>query len=350
VTKPCVSPFTSLASLALLLATIGIAHAADPQYAVASRWTTGGAGGWDYLRLDAAGKRLFVTRGDRVDVYDTATGKLIGTIAQTAGVHGVALAPDLGRGFTSNGRADSVTAFDLATLKTIAEGEVSGHNPDAILYDAGTQRVFTFNGRSSDATVLDANTLAIVGTIALAGKPEFVASDDRGHIYVNIQTKAGQLQVIDPKTLKVTSTWPLPGCASPSGLAFDAAHRRLFSVCDARVMVVTDADTGRQIAKLPIGEGPDAAAFDPALGLVFSSNGASGTLTVIHEDDPDHYRVVSNLPTQETARTMALDRATHQVYLVAATPGPIPPPSASGERARRPMQPESFVVLIAAPR
>jgi DNA-binding beta-propeller fold protein YncE len=350
VTKPRVSPFTSLTSLALLLATIGIAHAADPQYAVASRWTAGGAGGWDYLTLDAAGKRLFVTRGDRVDVYDTATGNLSGTIAQTAGVHGVALAPDLGRGFTSNGRADSVTAFDLATLKTIAEAKVSGHNPDAILYDAGTKRVFTFNGRSSDATVLDANTLAIVGTIALAGKPEFMASDDRGHIYVNIETEAGQLQVIDPKTLKVTSTWPLPGCASPSGLAFDAAHRRLFSVCDAKVMVVTDADTGRQIAKLPIGEGPDAAAFDPALGLVFSSNGESGTLTVIHEDDPDHYRVVSHLPTQETARTMALDRATHQVYLAAATPGPVPPPSTSGERPRRPMQPESFVVLIAAPR
>jgi DNA-binding beta-propeller fold protein YncE len=342
----------SLRSLALALGALFALQvlAADSQFAIATQWKLGGAGGWDYLTLDAGGKRLFVTRGDRVDVVDTASGKMLGSIANTVGVHGVALAPALGRGFASNGRGEGVTVFEIDSLKPVSEVKLSGKNPDAIYYDAPTQHVFTFNARTSDASVIDGRTLAVLATIPLAGKPEFMAGDGHGQLFVNIETEAGQLQVIDTATLKVSATWSLPGCSSPSGLALDAAHRRLFSVCDARVMAVTDADSGRQVAKITIGDGPDAAAFDPALGLAYSSNGESGTLTVVHEDDPNHFRVVATLPTQATARTMALDPTTHRIYLAAADVAPAPPAPEGQARPRRSMVPESFVIVVAAPR
>jgi YVTN family beta-propeller protein len=318
-------------------------------YAIVERWRVGGSGGWDYLALDASGSRLFVTRANRVDVIGTVSGSVAGSVADTAGVHGVALAPELRRGFTSNGGAASVTEFDLDTLRTLRVAKVTGTNPDAIVFEPVGNHVLTFNGGSSNATVLDATTLNVVATIALPDKPEFAVVDGAGHVFVNIESAQGQMVVIDARTLAVTATWPLPGCARPSGLALDRTHQRLFSVCDAKIMAVTDASSGRHVTDIPIGEHPDAAAFDPGLGLVFSSNG-DGTLTVIQQLDADHYRIAATLPTQKSARTLALDPRSHRVYLVAAQFGPAPPATAELPRPRPPVLPDSFTVLVAAPR
>ena len=341
-----------LASAALAFLSALPAHGQDAERAlfhVAERWPVGGAGGWDYLALDKGGARLFVTRQERVDVIDTTSGNLIGSIAKTSGAHGVALAPGLKRGYVSNGGAASVTAFNLDTLRTVTTAKVSGTNPDAIVFEPVGQHVFTFNGGSSNASVLDAQTLATVATIALPGKPEFAVADGAGRVFVNIESAAGQMAVIDANSLTLRATRPLPGCALPTGLALDPAHHRLFSVCSGNVMLVTNATSGRTVASLAIGEHPDAAAFDPGLGLVFSSNG-DGTLTVIHEDDPDHYHVVQTLPTQKSARTLALDPALHRIYLVAADFGPAPAASATEPRPRAPMLPNTFTILVATPR
>jgi DNA-binding beta-propeller fold protein YncE len=321
------------------------ASAAEPAWSVLQRFTIGGAGGWDYLTLDAAGARLYISRGDHVDVLDTSTGRVVGSIPDTKGVHGIALAPDLKQGYTSNGKGDSVTVFDLATLAVIKEFPVPGHNPDAILYEAGTHRLFTFNGKSKDVTVFDANTLALVATLPVPDKPEFAVADGRGRVYLNIESEAGQMVVIDSKALKVAATWPLPGCASPSGLAMDKTHRRLFSVCDGRVMVVTDADNGKQVAKVAIGEGPDAAAYDAKRGLVWSSNG-EGSLTAVRQESADRYAVAATIATQAGARTMALDEAAGKLYLVTAEFGPKPAPTADQPRPRAPMIPDTFTVLV----
>jgi YVTN family beta-propeller protein len=314
-------------------------------FSVLQRWKLGGAGGWDYLTLDSAGTRLFISRGDHVDVVDTVSGKLLGAIPDTKGVHGIALAEDMKRGFTSNGRGDSITAFDLDTLEVIKEVPVSGHNPDAILYEPILKHIFTFNGRSKDVTVIDASNFAVLATIPVPDKPEFAADDGAGQIFVNIESEAGQMLVIDSRKLAVKATWPLPGCATPSGLALDKLHHRLFSVCDAKVMAVTDAVSGRQIAKVEIGAGPDAAAFDPKRGLAFSSNG-EGTLTVVHQDSPDKYSVVDNVTTQRGARTMALDPSSGRVYLVTADFGA--PPAATPEQPHPRAAPvaDSFTVLV----
>ena len=223
---------------------------------------------------------------------------------------------------------------------------MTGANPDAIVYDPFTRAVFTFNGRGNNATVIDAATLKIVATLPLGGTPEFAASDGGGKIFVDIED-TGEIVTIDAKALKVLTRWSLAPCAEPSGLAMDVAHARLFSVCNNKKLMVTDAHSGRRVAELPIGEGPDAAAFDPARGLVFSSN-REGSLTVIHEDDPDHYRVIATVPTRKSARTMALDPATHRIYLAAAEFGPAPAPTASTPRPRPAMLPDSFVILVVA--
>ena len=334
-------------SLAIGLAGLVTATAlADSGMQVVERWKIGGGAGWDYLTADTS-HRLFLSHGTQVDVVDTKTGKVIGTIPDTQGVHGIALAPDLHRGFTSNGRADSVTAFDLDTLKTLQEMKIAGHNPDAILYEPKGKHVFTFDGRSKDVTVLDANTLATVATIPVPDKPEFSADDHAGHIFVNIESDPGQMVEIDAAKLTVTATWPLPGCNSPSGLAIDRKHHRLFSVCDGNVMAVTNSETGAQVAQVPIGRGPDAAAYDEKRGLVFSSNG-EGTLTVVKQESADKYSVADTVKTQAGARTMALDPATGRVYLVTAEFGPAPAPTASQPRQRPTVVPDSFTVLVVA--
>jgi YVTN family beta-propeller protein len=314
-------------------------------WAVVQRWKVGGVGGWDYMTLDASGQRLFLSRADHVDVVNTESGKIIGTIPNTPGVHGIALAEESNRGYTSNGRGDSVTVFDLASLKVIKEGTVSGHNPDAILYEPTGKHVFTFNGKSKDVTVLDATSLAVVATLPVPDKPEFAVDDGAGQIFVNIESEPGQMVVIDSRRLTIKATWQLPGCNSPSGLAMDRTHRRLFSVCDDKVMAVTDADTGKQVAKVKIGEGPDAVDYDAKRGLVFSSNG-EGTLSVVKQESPARYTVGTSVATQAGARTMALDSAHGKVYTVSAEFGP--PPAATPEHPHpRPTPlPETFTVLV----
>lgn len=326
------------------------APAARNGWHVLQRWQIGGEGGWDYLAFDPATKHLYVSRSDRVVVLDVAgmpsmtKSSVIGEIDGLSGVHGIAIAQDLHRGFISNGRADTVTVFDPATLKAEQTIAVNGENPDAILYDPYSKRVFTFNGHSHDASVIDAASGKLLGTIALPGKPEFAVSDARGHVYDNIEDK-GELVEIDPEAMKVTHTWALKDCEDPSGLAMDIAHRRLFSVCQNGNMAVTDADSGKPVAGVPIGDGPDAAAFDPQRQLVFSSNGRSGTLTVVHEDSADRYSVLANVPTQKSARTMALQPG-GEIYLSAAQFGPRPKPGAGNPHARPPLVPGSFTIVV----
>lgn len=314
------------------------------QYQVKQKYVLGGEGGWDYLTFDPAGKRLFISRGTHVMVVDPSKGSVIGDIPDTAGVHGIALAQDLGKGFTSNGRDNTVTVFDLKTLKETAKIKIEGENPDAILYDAATKRVFTFNGRSKNATVIDAEKGTIISNIPLDGKPEFGAADGKGMVYVNIEDKS-ELTSIDAKKAAVVKTWPLAPCEEPSGLAMDQKHRRLFAGCGNKMMAVVDADSGKVIATPAIGEGVDANAFDADQQLAFSSNGRDGNLTVVHEDSPDKFSVVENAPTQKFARTMALDTTNHDVYLVTAEIEEAPP-AKEGERPRRTMKPGTFTLLV----
>jgi YVTN family beta-propeller protein len=336
---------TAAASFASLSVLVAPAHAAGPQL---QEWIIGGDGGWDYLTLDSAGRRLFMSRGTRVDVVDTGTGKVSGSIPATDGVHGVALAEDAKRGYTSNGKADSVTMFDLGTLAVIKESPVPGHNPDAIVYEPIGKHVFTFNGKSQNVSILDADTLAVIGELPVPDKPEFAVADGAGQVFVNIESDPGQLVVIDARQLSIKATWPLPGCASPTGLAIDEIHHRLFSVCAGGVMAVTDAVTGLQVATVKIGEGPDATAYDPNRRLVFSSNG-EGTLTIARQESADRYRVSGTLPTKRGARTMALDPKTGRVYLVTSDFDPAPAATAESPHPRPVPKPGTFTVLVATP-
>jgi DNA-binding beta-propeller fold protein YncE len=304
----------------------------------------GGEGFWDYITFDPATRRLYISRGTRVVVLEVDSGKTVGEIPNTDGVHGIALVPEFNRGFTSNGRAGTVTIFDLKTLKVIGSAQ-AGNNPDAIIYDPSSKRVFAMNGRSKNATAIDAATGNVAGTIPVDGKPEFAVADGAGHVYVNIEDKSEE-QVIDSQNLKVTATWPLKPCQEPSGLAMDITHRRLFAGCDNKMMAVIDADSGKVVATPEIGEGVDANAFDAEFGYAYASNGESGTLTVVHEVSPDQYSVVENVPTQAHARTMALDPKTHQVFLVTADFGPAPAATPDNAHPRPTMVKDSFVVLI----
>jgi DNA-binding beta-propeller fold protein YncE len=319
------------------------AAAADPGYHLINTYSLGGDGGWDYLTLDSSARRLYISRATHVIVMDADSGKVVGDIPDTPGVHGIALAPELGRGFISNGREGTITIFDLKTMQAITKVK-AGENPDAILYDPASKRVFAFNGKSQDATAIDAATGAVLGTIKLEGKPEFAASDGKGGVFVNIEDKS-QIDALDPAKLKVKASWPLSPCEEPSGLAIDRKNHRLFAGCDNKMMAVVDSDTGKVVATAPIGDGVDANAFDPGTGLAFASCG-EGVLTVVHEDSSSKFSVVDNVPTQPGARTMALDEKTHNVYLVTAKFGPPPAPTADNPHPRRTILPDSFVVLV----
>lgn len=318
------------------------AQAAAPGYHVIHRINAGGEGGWDYVTVDSESNRLFLSRGTHAMVIDLGRDSVIGDIPNTAGIHGVALAPELNRGFTSNGRDSSVTIFDYKTLATIAVVKIPARNPDAILYDPGTKRVFTFNGGTSNATAIDAAKGTVLGTVDLGGKPEAGVSDG-GKVYVNIEDKS-EIAVFDPKTLVVEARWPLAPCEEPSGLAIDAVHHRLFAGCSNKTMAIVDMRTGKVVASLAVGAGVDAAGFDPATQLAFTSNG-EGSITVVHEDTPDKYTVVETAPTQRGARTMAVNPKTHRLYTVTAEFGPMPAPTADRPRPRPPMIPGTFVVL-----
>jgi hypothetical protein len=330
-------------AIVLVALALNLATAADSGYHVIKTYKLGGEGGWDYLTMDASARRLYISRATHVIVMDPDSGKQVGDILDTPGVHGIALAPELGRGFISNGREGTVTIFDLETLKAITKVK-AGQNPDAILYDPASKRVFAFNGRSQDATAIDAAKGTVIGTIKLEGKPEFAVSDARGEIFVNIEDKS-QIDAIDPNKLEVKSRWPLAPCEEPSGLAIDRKNRRLFAGCDNKMIAVVNADSGKVIATPPIGEGVDANAFDPETSLAFASCG-DGHLTIVKEESPDKYSVVDNVVTQEGARTMALDEKTHQVYLVTAKFGPPPPPSADNPHPRHSILPDTFVMLL----
>ena len=335
-----------LPAILALAAAPGSANDSTPGYHVVRRIALAGDGGWDYLAIDSQTQRLYIARASRVSVVDTPSGRQIGELPDTPGVHGVALAHELGRGYTSNGGDASVTAFELATLAPLGRIAV-GDNPDAIVYDPATARVFTFNGRSHDASVIDAATLRVLATIALGGKPEFAVADGRGQVYANDQD-AAELVAIDARRMAVQARWPLAGCDRPTGLAMDTENRRLFVGCSNQVMAVVDADTGKVIARLPTGKGTDATAFDPGTGLAFSSNG-DGTLTIVHEESPQVFRPAGVVLTQPGARTMALDSQRHIVYLASARfEPPIPPaPATTAQpRPRRSIVPGSFVVLV----
>ena len=331
-----------LASLTLVAAAVALA-AAGPGYKVINTYKVGGDGGWDYLTADSAARRLYISRATHVIVLDLDSGKTVGDIADTPGVHGIALAPDLGRGFVSNGREGTVSIFDMKTLATSSKVKV-GDNPDAILYDPATKRVFTFNGRSQDSTAIDATNGKVLGTIKLDGRPEFAASDGKGEVFVNIEDKS-ELTVIDPAKLVVKQSWPLAPCKEPSGLAMDRKNRRLFVGCDNKMMAVVNPDTGKVLATPAIGDGVDATAFDDETGMAFASCG-EGVLTVVREESPDKFSVAENVPTQAGARTMALDTKTHSVYVVTAKFGPPPAPTADNPHPRRTILPDSFVVLV----
>src|SRR6202048_4179315 len=272
----------------------GALAAAAPGYHVVKTYKVGGDGGWDYLTTDAEARRVYISRGTHVMVLDADSGKSVGDIADTPGVHGIALAPELGRGFVSNGREGTVSIFDIKTLATSSKVKV-GENPDAILYDSATKRVFAFNGRSQDATALDAAKGTVLGTIKLGGKPEFAASDGKGEIFVNIEDKS-ELLAIDPNKLEVKTRWPLAPCTEPIGLALAGKNRRLFVGCDNKMMAVVNADNGKVITTLPIGEGVDATWFDDEANLAFASCG-EGVLTVVREESPDKFSVAENGPT-----------------------------------------------------
>jgi DNA-binding beta-propeller fold protein YncE len=333
----------AFALVALVVPLLAAATPARAEFHLLRRAELGGEGGWDFITVDGTAHRLYVTRGSHVMVVDTDSLTVVGDVPDTPGVHGVALVPDLGVGFASNGRDTSVTIFDLATLRARQRVRV-GRGPDAIVYDPASRRVFTLNGGSNDATAIDAASGKVVGTVALGGRPEVPACDGRGRMYVNLEDSSAVVAV-DTRSLKVVGRWPLSPGEGPTGLALDAVHGRLFSGCANRNLVVTDAHGGRVMATLPIGGRVDGVAFDPALGLAFSSNG-EGSLTVVHEDSPGAFSVRAEVPTAPGARTLALDPLSHRVYLVTARFGPAPEPTAEQPRPRAPMVPGSFQVLV----
>ncbi|HEV8039906.1 MAG TPA: YncE family protein [Bryobacteraceae bacterium] len=319
---------------------------AQSNYHQLKKISIGGEGGWDYLIADAASGRVYVSHGTEVDVVDIKTGAVAGKITGLHGVHGIALAPEFGRGFISNGQSGTITIFDLKSLDKIGEDVPAGKNPDAIIYDPGSKRVFAFNGRSSDATAIDAKDGKVAGTVALEGKPEFAAADGKGHVYVNIEDK-NEVFDIDAKKLTVEHRWSLAPCEEPSGMAMDTKSRRIFSGCHNKMVAVMNADSGKVVATPAIGDGVDATAFDPETKYVFNSCG-DGTLSIAHEDAPDKYTVVEQVKTIQRARTMALDSKTHNVYLAIAdfepAPAPATPPAGDKGSDKAPQRPRMRVV------
>jgi len=318
------------------LAAAAALSAAATGYHVVGEIQIGGEGGWDYLTVDSAARRLYVSHGTHVAVVDLDSNKVVGDIPDTPGVHGIAIAPELNKGFISNGRGNNVTIFDLKTLKTLGT-VATGENPDDICYDAGTSRVFVFNGRSKNATVIDAKGNKAAATIALPGKPEFSVADGKGKVFTNIED-TNEIVEIDAAKAAVAKKYSLSPCDGPSGMAFDAKSRRLMSVCSNRVMAVSDPDAGKVVATPAIGAGSDGAAFDPGTGYAFSSNG-DGTLTVVQQTG-GKWDVVENIATERGARTIAIDEKTHKIYLPTAKTAP----SQGGGRAT--YLPNTFKVLV----
>ncbi len=328
-----------LAVAAALVLTGAMAVQTAP-YHIAKTYTLGGDGSWDYLALDTVHHHLFIGREDRFMVVDPSTGKLITEIGGMSRAHGVAFAYEAGHGFATSGADSTVTMFDLSTLKVLGTA-VAAVDDDALLYDPATRRIYTFNGDAHSASVIDPVTGKRVGTIDLGAKPESGVTTGDGKLYVNLEEE-GKVAEIDARAMKVTRTWSLAPCESPTGMALDPEHHRLFSACRSKVMAVSDPVAGKLVTTVPIGGAVDGAAFDPATQLAFAPNG-DGTLTVIHEDTPDRYSVLQTLETMPGARTMTLDYATHTVYTASAKLGPVP--EGAGRR-RPPVVPGTFALLV----
>lgn len=303
----------------------------------------GGTGGWDYLTVDQATHRVFISRGTKVIVVDPVTEKVLGEIPDMKRVHGIALAAEFSKGYITDGQAATATMFDMTTYKTLGQGKTD-KDADAVIYDAFSKRVFTFNGDAGTSTVIDAASGNVAGTVALGGGPEFAATDGKGNIFVNLEDKS-QLVKFDAKTLKVENTWPLAPCESPSGLAIDAEHEVLVVGCHNKLMAFVDGNSGKVLGTVPIGQGVDANRFDPGTGYAFASCG-DGTLTIAHEDSPGKFSLVEMITTQRGARTMALDKSNHNVYLVTADFGPAPAATADNPRPRPAILPDTFVLLV----
>jgi len=332
----------------LLLSLVVPVKAQDPtaRYEKVRKIAIGGEGGWDFLEVDAANRRLYVTRGTHVVVVDLDTEKVAGDIPETRGVHGVAFVPDLGRGFTSNGGDSTSTVFDTKTLKTLGKVKANGR-PDIIYFEPVSRRVFTFNHGTNDTTAIDPAEMKAIGTLPLGGVPELAVSDEKGHVFVNMENTS-EIVEFDASTLKVLRRFPLAPGEEPTGLAFDPKQRKLFSTCANRKLVVADADSGKVVQTLEIGPGPDGCIFEAETGLVFCPSGGDGTLTVVRELTPGRYEVAKTIKTQVSAKTIALDPKTHRLYLAAATPAATATDGAAPKKkgGRRGYVPGSFVVLV----
>ncbi len=317
------------------------------KYKISDRIHLDGDAGWDYLSVDDVAGRLYVSHGNMVQVVDITKNKVVGTIQDTKGVHGIAIAADLNKGFISDGRDSAVTIFDLTTLKTITKIKVTGRNPDAILYDPFSHKVFAYNGGSASATVIDAKENKVIATIPLSGKPEFSVTNNNGLVYVNIEDK-NQIAVINSITLKVEKYFDVKQGEEPSGLAIDNVNHRLFTVCGNKLMVIIDAETGNTITTIPIGERVDGVAFDIDLKRIYSSNG-DGTMTVVQQEGKDKYVVIENTITQRGARTIAVNQKTHHIYLPCSDFQPAPKPTAENPKPRPAPKPNSFTILDIVP-
>jgi DNA-binding beta-propeller fold protein YncE len=300
------------------LIAMGASDPSNSNYSVIKKIPIPGQGSWDYLAVDESARRLYVSHGTQVEVLDIDSGAIVGKIENTQGVHGIAIAADMNKGFVSEGQSNAVKIFDLTTLKTIADVP-TGKKPDAIIYDAATMRVFAFNGGSNTATVIEAADGKVAGTIDLGGGPEFAAADGKGYVYNNLEDESLVLK-INSHTLKVEQRWPTAPCASPSSMAIDRTHHRLFLGCRSKVMAVMNAETGEVITTLPIGDHVDATAFDPETGLIFNSNG-EGTVTIVHQESPNKYSVAETVKTLPRAKTSVLDPKTHRLFLSTAEAG-----------------------------
>jgi YVTN family beta-propeller protein len=334
-----------LLALTVMLASIN-SDAVETQkpsgYHLLKKLSIEGDGFWDYLTIDTTSRLLYIAHGNQMEIVNVDRWIKESTITMLNGVHGVALVPSIGRGYISNGRNDTVTVFDLKTRQRITDIP-TGANPDAILYDPFSKKVFTFNGRSANTSVIDIEKNKVVGTLALGGKPEFAVTDEKGKIFVNIEDTS-ELVVFDPKELKELHRWKLAPCEEPSGLAYDAKNQRLFSVCSNRLMVVINAETGAIITNVPIGDRTDGVKFDPGTRLIFSSNG-EGTLTIIHQDSPDKYSVQETITTKKGCRTLAVDPTTHHVFVVTADFGPTPKATKERPDPRPPALPGTFTLF-----
>lgn len=337
--------FSSTAALAL--ASIALTGVTRGEYHVVDRIQVGGAGGWDYLEPDVVARRLYITHEDHVVVIDMDSLKVVGDVPDCPGMGGVALAPELNRGYTGNGDDDTVTVFALDTLKAVGRWKATGKRPNQIIYEPATKRVFTFNSTGRNITAFDAVTGAVLGTIAVDGRTEFPAFDGRGMIYDSIEDKATVI-AIDARTLEVTATYPLAPHAQPAGTVMDPQTRRIFVACRSQAFLVLDAGTGKILATFPIGARNDAAKFDAGLKLAFASQG-DGTLAVVREDSADKFTLVETVTTEFGARTMAVDAKTHRLFLPSADFGPAPAPTKDAPNPRRPLVEGSFRVLVLEP-